>query len=349
MLQSIFHFQSEQHEDLEEISKLDNKVEKLARLYDSQIQQHVRTDVSRIRAQVEALSDPIRRLVDISTIYSKSTQEQQSDRFLGWLSSTPYSQHHDRHSEQRLPGSAEWLFKHPQYIDWNMSSDSALLLLHGIPGSGKTKLVSSVVDRFIQDKLKDSLAAPLAYFYCGDSSIGRTGADADEVMRSLTRQFAVVNREKRQVHEQILLEYERRDAEAKLDGFDAPRLRSSECADLILRLLEHNPAIIIVDAVDEVEDGLRHELLSSLVRIREESASVVKILVSSRNSSQTFAQLPHALKLHIEESETRKDMEAYICHRISVAVTSNRLLGGNFPRAVQDELVDFLIKGAGEM
>src|SRR3569833_330709 len=85
------------------------------------------------------------------------------------------------------------------------------------------------------------------------------------------------------------------------------------------------------------------------VPIREESASVVKILVSSRNSSQTFAQLPHALKLHIEESETRKDMEAYICHRISVAVTSYRLLGGTFPRAVQDELVDFLIKGAGEM
>lgn len=47
----------------------------------------------------------------------------------------------------------------------------------------------------------------MAYLYCGDSRFGRSWADPDEVMRSLTRQFAIVDREKLKIHEQISLEY----------------------------------------------------------------------------------------------------------------------------------------------
>lgn len=68
------------------------------------------------------------------------------------------------------------------------------MLLHGIPGSGKTYLVSAVIYAFLAERSSNALSAPIAYFYCGDSRFGRNWADPDELMRSLTRQFAIVDR-----------------------------------------------------------------------------------------------------------------------------------------------------------
>ena len=341
-------FRLEQHEELKQITKLDNEVEKLARLFDAEVQQQMHSDVFQIRTLVEALGGPITRLVDASTIYTTTLQDQQFTSILEWLSSVEYKKHHSRHSEQRLPGSTEWLFRHPQFIDWETSSYSALLVLHGIPGSGKTKLASSVVDRFLRQKEQNPLAAPVAYFYYGDSKMGTARADASEILRSLTRQLAIVDRSARTIHEQVTLEYERRAAEARLDGFETSRLRSSECVDLMLSLLESNPAVIVVDGIDEVEEEHRHELLSSLQRIRDHSASVVKILVSSRHDGRIFAQLPGSIMLQIQASDTQDDVAAFARHGVSSAI-NKFLLDGEMSQDLQDSLVTFLSEGAGEM
>ncbi|KAJ5374307.1 hypothetical protein N7517_006313 [Penicillium concentricum] len=138
--------------------------------------------------------------------------------------------------------------------NWVETSTSSILLLHGIPGSGKTSLASSVMDSFLEHKSQNPLAAPLAYFYCGDSKVGRGWADPDEIMGCLTRQFAVIDRQNLEVHEHVLLEYQRKAAEAKLDGFDVPKLKVSQCVDLILGILGSNPVVLVVEGVDEIEE-----------------------------------------------------------------------------------------------
>lgn len=189
----------------------------------------------------------------------------------------------------------------------------------------------------------------MAYFYCGDSRFGQSWADPDEVMRSLTPQFAIVDREKLKVHEQIALEYARREAEAKLDGFEIPRLQSTQCADLVLGILGANPVVIIVDGVDEIEEHRRHELLDALVRIRDESASVVKIFLSSRDNSNVFATLVDASMLRVQETDTRQDMELFIEHCVSTAISTRNLLDGSVSDDLRKEIKQFLLGRAGEM
>jgi hypothetical protein len=128
-----------------------------------------------------------------------------------------------------------------------------------------------------------------------------------------------------------------------------PKLRCSDCASLILDVLESNPATIVVDGVDEVAESRRHELLRSLIRIRDESPSVIKILLSSRDSSNVFAHLSDAERLRVHEDDTQQDMELYVRHCVSTAIANRNLLDGDVPEDLQKDLVSFLVNRAGEM
>lgn len=45
------------------------------------------------------------------------------------------------------------------------------------------------------------------------------------------------------------------------------------------------PAAIVIDALDEVQEERRYELLDALKRITRESGSVVKVFTTSRDNS----------------------------------------------------------------
>ena len=110
----------------------------------------------------------IERIVDSTMIFTKKIEDEGYHKFLTWLSSEEYSEHHRHHSEIRLLGTASWIMQHPEYLDWKNSSSSSLLLLHGIPGSGKTHVLSAVIDEFLHNIDLNSDAIPVLYFYCGD-------------------------------------------------------------------------------------------------------------------------------------------------------------------------------------
>jgi hypothetical protein len=60
---------------------------------------------------------------------------------LRWLSPEPYIQHHEQTKKDVLLGSGAWLLSDPVFDTWKNESVSSILWLHGIPGSGKSKLV----------------------------------------------------------------------------------------------------------------------------------------------------------------------------------------------------------------
>ncbi|KAJ6007891.1 hypothetical protein N7540_011867 [Penicillium herquei] len=349
LAKSVFRFQTAQDRDLQEINTLDEQVIKLAQIVDSQVLQQNFAHVNKIQEIVHKLQDPICRMTDASAIYVKTLQEDNFRSLLKWLSSVPHTQHHKRHSEARISNSAQWLFHQPQYKEWKNSSSSSLFLLSGIPGCGKTCLTSAVIDSFLDEHSLNPLSAPVAYFYCGDNQLGQSRADPEEAIRSLSRQFAVVDGKNLQVHEQIALEYSRREAQAKLDGFEMPRLQGSECADLLLTIFAANPAVIVVDGVDELEKHRRHEILDFLIRIRDESGSVVKVFVSSRDNSNIMVSLPDALVLRVQDLDTKHDMEAFADRCLEKAISTRALLDGNVPNDLRSEIKKFLLHGAGEM
>jgi hypothetical protein len=60
---------------------------------------------------------------------------------LRWISPEPYIQHHEQTKKDVLSGTGQWLLSDPIFDKWKKESVSSILWLHGIPGSGKSKLV----------------------------------------------------------------------------------------------------------------------------------------------------------------------------------------------------------------
>lgn len=60
---------------------------------------------------------------------------------LKWLSPEPYRKHHVQASQGVLLGTGRWLLSDPSFERWKDESASSILWLHGIAGSGKSKLV----------------------------------------------------------------------------------------------------------------------------------------------------------------------------------------------------------------
>ena len=59
---------------------------------------------------------------------------------LRWISIEPYIQHHEQTHTDVLPGTGQWLLSDSVFNKWKKESVSSMLWLHGIPGSGKSKL-----------------------------------------------------------------------------------------------------------------------------------------------------------------------------------------------------------------
>ncbi|KAL4902057.1 hypothetical protein BDW74DRAFT_181216 [Aspergillus multicolor] len=91
-----------------------------------------------------------------------------------------------------LAGTGTWLLTHPLYKQWKDDSASSLLWLHGIPGSGKSKLVSLVIEDFLEQS-KNGRSPPTAYFYCLRNPAEPGRANPDNILASISRQLARAN------------------------------------------------------------------------------------------------------------------------------------------------------------
>lgn len=336
-------------EHMTKINVLDGQISSLTEVFTVDIQTDTAKSVAAMNALLMSLNDPIKRLVDHSSISAQVLQERQHLQLLRWLSPVPFSSHHMRLSESRIPGSGQWLLDHNRYLVWRNTSSSSIFLLHGIIGSGKTSLAAAVVDSFLQESSGQNSPAPIAYFYCTKNSAEAERSNPDEIMRSILRQLTVSHGPSSTIHERVLQEYERREAVAKVDGFGVTRLRAAECVRLILDTTAANPATIVLDAVDEIPSSSRHVLLSALVQIVQDSLSVVKVFLTSRDDSNIHALLSDAVAVRIQNEYTRKDMDKFVRHMLSSAIQDRKILNGVISDNLRQDLISALTAGAGEM
>ncbi|KAK1756491.1 ankyrin repeat-containing domain protein [Echria macrotheca] len=322
------------HEQMKKIQTREAEVLKFASLVDSNT--------------LRSLESVLIRLSDQTIASAKELDEQNRHKLLTWLSTVDYSRHHELRAEARLDETGAWLLRHAEYEDWVMSSSSSILLLHGIPGSGKSTLCSAVVDTLLASSKKQPLAAPFAYFYCADSEAEPERASPEEILRCILRQLAI-DTQNGKVRGSLLAAYECRVAEAKTGGLDVAKLRLKESVERILDLASEDPLTIVIDALDEINEESRHQLLSALDRMVEESDNVVKIFLTSRNDGQIFGLLPSARRINITSEDTESDMKTYVGQQVDDAIAHKRMLNGGVPAALRDQVAERLISGAGEM
>ena len=352
IVRSLYELSDRFSNPLKEISVKEAEVEKLAQIIQTESAQQLNTSLaafqSQNRASFESLEvllhsfeEPLVRLSDPLVLFQETLELEERRKLLLWLSSDNYREHHGSIYKDVVPGTAQWVFFKSQYQEWQTSSACSILWLHGIPGCGKTKLTSTVIQRHLDATRKNDQSAPISYVYCSNSTRSPTF-----VLRSIVKQLAV-SQSGCKIRRPFWEEYHRRQEAASMDGLDPSPLAMDECTQMLLTMTLDCPATIIIDGLDELDGRL--DLLTALRTLVNESSNVVKIMISSREDTDIAQELQDALSIRVSASENSDDIEKFVQHRINSAITDRRLLGGTVSELLKENLINTLLNGANGM
>jgi hypothetical protein len=194
-----------------------------------------------------------------------------------------------------------------------------------IAGAGKTKLVTTVVDYFLQlrqpsqnltqatthpqlhshQRIPARLPelSPLAFFYCRRAEAERR--KPENVLRSFLKQLALS-------HNKCLASLRTAYMEKKRQGFLSNTLSAIECQNLLVKMISQCPeAILILDALDECDEESRHNLIGVLNRLVENGLPV-KILISSRRDEDITAEFEDRVNFSLSATENRDDIMRFV-------------------------------------
>ncbi|TRX91334.1 hypothetical protein FHL15_007756 [Xylaria flabelliformis] len=272
-----------------------------------------------LKTTFERLQQPIDRIDTRLQEISDGLGREDRLRILNAISKIPYNTHHKEERNGRVEGSGEWFLKKPEFKEWRRSSSPSVLWLHGIPGSGKTKLTSLVIDELLGHE-------HVAYFYCTRNPAEAERAQCDKILRSLVRQLASVG-----PRQPMLGPVAKCYRDAMEGGAGEPEdlaLMTDESVKVLLKLFDKYPAVaLVLDALDEVNQESRQELLDALSNLIQESTTLVRIFISSRSNYDISLSLAGAPNIYIGANDNAEDISSFILHAIIVKTLNDGAKG----------------------
>ena len=98
-------------------------------------------NVNDLKDILQDLQRPVARMErDLQTLHDGLSIAERG-KILQWISPIPYMQHHNQARKDVLAGTGAWFLKDEKILEWLSSSSSSIMWLHGIAGSGKSKLM----------------------------------------------------------------------------------------------------------------------------------------------------------------------------------------------------------------
>ena len=190
------------------------------------------------------------------------------------------------------------------------------LLLISEAGAGKTLLVTSIIDHYIEASPGkpvngQSRATPEGYFcffYC--LRVENERREAVNILRSFVKQLALANDETFQVLRQ---QYDRR----KRSGFLSEEINMEECEIILKDMLAFvSMAVLVIDALDECFENTRLQLVDLLVRLLDYGLPL-KVLLSSRRDGDIKEKLEERANISISATDNEQDIMKFARERIS--------------------------------
>ncbi|KAH6716392.1 hypothetical protein BKA61DRAFT_342569 [Leptodontidium sp. MPI-SDFR-AT-0119] len=227
-------------------------------------------------------------------------------QLLGTISARKWQ---DSNIRLRQPGTGIWFTEGKEFTEW-LSHERSKLWINGIPGAGKTVLMSSTIQK-IESELK--LTEALAIFYCDykDSSTH----SASTILGSLARQLIMRHED---CFEDLTTFYEEHVSPDRSIRTPSPE----ELCELISKLSKHfDTAMIVVDGLDEITHG-RADVSRFLASLTVTSPSI-KALFSSRPE----IDIGHVLSDYptISIAAQSSDIRLYIASEIERRTADMRL------------------------
>ncbi|KAI0440189.1 hypothetical protein F4803DRAFT_528424 [Xylaria telfairii] len=289
-----------------------------------------------LKPNIEQLRQPIDRIDIRLKEIEDGLRREDRVRILRAISNIPHGTHHKIASKGRVEGTGAWFLKRREFKEWRTSSWSSVLWLHGIPGSGKTKLTSLVIDELVGHE-------HVAYFYCMRNPVEPQRAQCDKILGSLVRQLATVG------PNQPILGPVGKCYEDAVDGageFEDQAWTTDESVEVLLQLFDEYPAVtLVLDALDEVCQDNRQELLGALGNLIRQSNSLVRIFISSRSNYDIALSLTGAPNIYIGADDNAEDISSFIDKKLAEA----KLLHGNLSPSLRNAIVNTLKDGAKGM
>jgi hypothetical protein len=238
-------------------------------------------------------------LIQVPAIHSGVAEIQQGQtdtkhrELLEWISSTNYPAQQSDMMKSWQPGTGQWFLNHSRFVKWRDEANTTLFC-PGIPGAGKTMISAITVDQLLKSALNSSTG--VAYVYCNY----KEEQDTFGMLAAILKQLARPNMEPiRRLHNR------RGDGlmELSLDGVIGCLLDVFTC---------YTKVYIVIDALDECQDGSRRQLLFKLSELR--TGRDIRLMVTSRFITEIEESFRMALQLEVQADKA--DVQRFIIGRM---------------------------------
>ncbi|RPB06631.1 hypothetical protein P167DRAFT_580246 [Morchella conica CCBAS932] len=336
------------------INKAEAEVNKMVNVAEATVKssqhQQVTEETRRLHDLLVEIEEPIVRIHHQVTAILKKFDEARRTQILTWISRIPYIKHHERAKEGRVNITGEWLLERDFYQEWYHAKESTILWLHGIPGAGKTKLTSRVIDVHLEELQSRIHSEGFAYFYCNHKEQDRR--EPASIFRALLKQLSIHPRSSA-LYVPIIEEYDLR----RRDGFASGDLLLDQCKALIIQLLNLIPkTTIIIDGLDECDLKslndvcTRDDLLDALQElVHVPVKGVVKVFVSSREDHDIMKAFGRVPNLRIRLTDNAKEIGLFVDLEVRKKIATGKLLDGKVKETLEEQICTALKTNANGM
>ena len=228
--------------------------------------------------------------------------------------------------KRRQTGTGRWLLDSESFKSWSQN-DNGMFWLRGLPGCGKSVLISTVVEHVHGSLASLENGVSLAYFYIDYRDPAKQSIDA--CLASLVRQLLDQN-----THGIRQLERLREQKQRNLSH----NLTTSEYICLLRDLASLQTRVyLVIDALDEAQNPVAFfEALDQLSG--RGSRTPIAMLVSSRNDPSLESILLPIVSNHVLVSDANNDdVRVYVTTEVNLRFSSGKL------KVPDIELIDLTI------
>lgn len=228
--------------------------------------------------------------------------DEEKQKILDWLTPTDYTAQQNDILRLREEGTGKWLLEKAEFKSWSSTKQQTLFCL-GIPGAGKTTLVSIIIDH-LEQKFRAEPDVGIAYIYCNFQSSSESNIQA--FLAILIKQLVQRQSELPVAVVDMYKNHGKKNTRPRTDEL-------SSCLRSVTAGL--STAFIIADALDECRtaNGLRGNFLRQIFALQADCN--INFLATSRHIPEIMAEFNRKTWLEIRADP--RDVEAYLRSHLS--------------------------------